>query len=72
MTERSCDTTVWLMCFVLLSCLQLPPLPSRNHMHTVDWIDELNEGKVIPAGESAVLADVLGFRTLAVLTFVDL
>jgi len=29
---------------------RLPPLPSRNHMHTVDWIDELNEGKVIPAG----------------------
>lgn len=29
---------------------KLPPLPGRNYMKTVNWIDEINEGKLVPEG----------------------
>jgi len=32
-------------------CLQLPPLPGRNYMYTVDYVDEISRDKLTPEGE---------------------
>lgn len=48
--QASCLTA---MLYVLLYILlQLPPLPGRNYMYTVDYVDEISVDKLTPEGES--------------------
>jgi hypothetical protein len=36
---------------VAVSYVQLPPLPGRNYMYTVDYVDEISRDKLTPEGE---------------------
>lgn len=41
-----------MLCAVFFRLLQLPPLPGRNYMYTVDYVDEISVDKLTPEGES--------------------
>jgi hypothetical protein len=39
--------------------LQLPPLPGRNYMYSVDYVDEISRDKLTPEGELVACHGVL-------------
>jgi hypothetical protein len=40
-----------LLLLLLLLLLQLPPLPGRNYMYSVDYVDEISRDKLTPEGK---------------------